>query len=114
MKPVEPQPTKAAVEPAEKPEKKLSLVKAAIAVLSEDNAALTVKQIIAAAKDYDPARITRYVLTLATLFHKFYNACRVRGEEEDLMYARLYLSVAAKTVIKNVLTLLKIDAPESM
>ena len=71
-------------------------------------------EIIAAAKDYDPARITRYVLTLATLFHKFYNACRVRGEEEDLMYARLYLSVATKTVIKNVLTLLKVDAPETM
>ena len=51
VKPVEPQPTKAAVKPAEKPEKKLSLVKAAVAVLSEDNAALTVKQIIAAAKE---------------------------------------------------------------
>ena len=71
-------------------------------------------EIIASAKDYDPARITRYVLTLATLFHKFYNACRVRGEDEDLMYARLYLAVATKTVINNVLTLLKIDAPETM
>ena len=37
-------------------------------------------EIINAAKDYDPARITRYAVTLATLFHKFYNACRVGVE----------------------------------
>ena len=42
------------------------------------------EEIVQAAKDYDPARINRYVITLATLFHKFYNTCRVRGEEESL------------------------------
>lgn len=71
-------------------------------------------EIIAAAKDYDPARITRYVITLATLFHKFYNACRVKGEEESLTQARLTLCLCVKTVIKNVLTMFKITAPESM
>ena len=67
-----------------------------------------------AAKSYDSARITRYVYDLATLFHKFYNACRVKGEDESLMQARLSLCVATKSVIKNVLTMLKIDAPERM
>jgi arginyl-tRNA synthetase len=71
-------------------------------------------EIVEAAKAYDPARITRYVIDLATLFHKFYNACRVKCDDEALMYARLALCMAVKTVIKNVLTLLKIDAPTSM
>lgn len=71
-------------------------------------------EIIQAAKDYDPARINRYVVTLATLFHKFYNACRVRGEEESLAAARLCLCAAVSTVIRNVLSMFKISAPESM
>ena len=37
-------------------------------------------EITAQPGDYDPARITRYVIALATLFHKFYNAKRVKGE----------------------------------
>ena len=71
-------------------------------------------EIIDAAKFYDPARITRYTQDLATLFHKFYNACRVKGESEDLMQARLSLCVAARTTLHNALTLLKITAPVSM
>ena len=71
-------------------------------------------EIVAAAKDYDPARITRYVITLATLFHKFYNTCRVKDEEDHLRAARICLCEAAATVIRNVLSLLKISAPESM
>ncbi len=71
-------------------------------------------EIISAASDYDATKVTRYVLQLAALFHKFYNACRVKGEDESLTQARLNLCIAVKTVIKNVLTMLKITAPESM
>ena len=71
-------------------------------------------EIIAAAKAYDPAKITHYVEELATKFHKFYSACRVKGEDESLMMARLNLCSATATVIKNVLDLLKIGAPEKM
>jgi arginyl-tRNA synthetase len=71
-------------------------------------------EIIEAAKNYDPARITRYSIDLATKFHKFYNACRVKCEDESLMLARLSLCHAVKIVLKNVLTLLKISAPDSM
>ncbi len=71
-------------------------------------------EIVESAKAYDPARITRYVIDLATLFHKFYNACRVKGEDEALMQARLSLCKATKNVIFNVLTLLKVSTPESM
>ena len=72
------------------------------------------EEIIASARDYDPARMMRYVITLATLFHKFYTACRVKGEEESLTAARLNLCVATATVLKNVLSMFKITAPESM
>ncbi len=71
-------------------------------------------EIIASAKAYDPAKMTHYVIELATKFHKFYNACRVKGEEESLLQARLSLCRATRTVIKNVLDMLKITAPESM
>ncbi len=71
-------------------------------------------EIISAAKGYDPAKITHYVVELATLFHKFYNAQRVMIDDEKLMNARLYLCTAVKNIIKNILTMLKIDAPESM
>jgi arginyl-tRNA synthetase len=71
-------------------------------------------EIEASAKSYDSARITRYVLGLATLFHKFYNACRVKNDDCELMQARISLCVATKTVIANVLSMLKISAPENM
>ena len=72
------------------------------------------EEINSAARDYDPSRITRYVYDVATLFHKFYNACRVKNENESLMQARLALCLAVKTVISNILEMFKIDAPESM
>lgn len=71
-------------------------------------------EIIASAKAYDPAKITHYVVELATLFHKFYNAHRVMTEDENLMQARLYLCTAVKDTIKNILTMLKISVPETM
>lgn len=71
-------------------------------------------EIVNAAKLYDPAKITRYVVDLATLFHKFYNACRVQCGDEALMQARLYLCICVKDTIKNVLEMLRITVPESM
>ena len=71
-------------------------------------------EIIASAKNYDPAKITRYAVELATLFHKFYNACRVSVEDESLMQARLSLCLCVRTVLRNVLTMFSISVPESM
>ncbi|MBR3300795.1 MAG: arginine--tRNA ligase, partial [Clostridia bacterium] len=71
-------------------------------------------EIISSAKAYDPARITHYVLDLATLFHKFYSACRVKDSDESLMKARIALCNDTAVVIKNVLDMLKITAPEKM
>ena len=38
-------------------------------------------EIVAAADKYDPARITRYCIDVATAFHRFYNACRILDAE---------------------------------
>lgn len=67
-----------------------------------------------AAKFRDPARITHYVYDLATLFHKFYNAHKVMVGDESLMQARLALCVCVRDTLKNLLSLLKISAPDSM
>ncbi len=72
------------------------------------------QEIIEAAKDYDPARLTRYAVDLATMFHKFYNACRVRCDDKTLMNARFALCMAVKQALSNVLSLLKITAPDAM
>lgn len=71
-------------------------------------------EIILAAKNYDPARITRYAVTLATLFHKYYNACRIGVEDESLMQARVELCKCVKSVMANILTSFKITVPEKM
>ncbi len=66
------------------------------------------------AKTYNPSVITRYLVELAQHFHKFYDACPIKGTEEKVLQSRLSLCTAAKIVIKNLLDLLKVDAPEKM
>jgi arginyl-tRNA synthetase len=66
------------------------------------------------AQTLEPSRLTRYVTDVASLFHSFYNACRVKGEEAGLMTARLLLVDATRIVIRNVLDILSITAPEKM
>ena len=71
-------------------------------------------EIVSAARDYDPTKVTKYVTNVATYFHKFYNACRVKCDDEALMQARLSLCIATKTVIKNVLDMFNITCPDRM
>lgn len=70
--------------------------------------------VVLAAKTYDPAKITHYAVDLAAKFHRFYNARRVMVDDESLMQARIFLCDCTKNVMKNVLYMLKVDAPESM
>ncbi len=71
-------------------------------------------EIVTASRNYDPARITRYVIDLAGAFHKFYNACRIKDAEPAARQARMALCLAVKQVIANVLTMFKVTVPESM
>ncbi len=72
------------------------------------------EEILTAADHYDPSRLTRYALDLASAFHSFYNACRIKGEDEALMQARLALANAVKTVLYSDLSILGVEAPERM
>ncbi len=67
-----------------------------------------------AARDYDPSYINRYLVSLAATFHRFYNACRIKGEADDVIAVRLALAEATDRVIDNGLDILGVSAPEKM
>ncbi len=71
-------------------------------------------EIVLAAEKYDPSRINRFVIDLASAFHRFYNNCHISGEEAALQQARLGLCIGVKHVIYNVLTMFKVTVPEKM
>ena len=66
------------------------------------------------ARDYDPSHVNRYLITLAGDFHRFYNACRIKGEEAHVLAARLKLADTVRAVIANCLDLIGVTAPEKM
>ena len=72
------------------------------------------EEIHLAARDYDPSRINRYLVALAGDFHRFYNACRIKGEESQVLAARLKLADTVRSVLANGLGLLGVTAPEKM
>ncbi len=71
-------------------------------------------EIVSVAKSYDSSKITKYSISIGAAFHKFYNACRVKTDDENLSKARLSLCIATKHAIKNCLEIMKISAPEKM
>jgi arginyl-tRNA synthetase len=66
------------------------------------------------AKDYQIQRIPQYALDLATAFHQFYSECRVLTKSKKISKARLTLIFATKIVLKNILNLMGVLAPEKM
>ena len=73
--------------------------------------------VASAAELREPHRVARYLESLASAYHKFYDSCRVlpMGDEEitELHRARLALCVAARQVLANGLALLGVSAPRS-
>ena len=72
------------------------------------------EEIKLAARDYDPSHINRCLQELAACFHRFYNACRIKGEEAAVQAARLKLADDTRVVLRNGLRLIGVDAPEKM
>ena len=72
------------------------------------------QEIVMAAEKYDPSRINRFVIDLASAFHRFYGNCRIQGADPAVQQARLALCIGVKNVIFNVLTMFKINVPEKM
>ncbi len=90
-------------------------------LLHEDSEKALIKQLSVyceavrlAARDYDPSHINRYLTDLAAAFHKFYSACRIKGEEEQLLRARLKLADTARSVLRSGMALIGCNAPEQM
>ena len=90
-------------------------------VLNDEAARELIKQISQypeelrlAARDYDPSRINRYLITLASRFHKFYNADRIKGEEPAVLNARLKLADTVRSVLENGLAVIGVTAPDHM
>ncbi len=72
------------------------------------------EEIRIAARDYNPSRIGGFCTDLAACFHRFYTACRIKGEAEDLARARLLLADCTRRVLENALAILGVSAPERM
>ena len=72
------------------------------------------EEIRLASRDYDPSHVNRYLLSLAGDFHRFYNACHIRGEEQAVLTARLKLADTVRSVLANCLALIGVTAPEKM
>jgi len=61
-----------------------------------------------------PHFVPNYLRDVATAFSQFYDNCQIIGEDDELASARMRLALAAKTVLKNGLTVLGISAPRQM
>ncbi len=92
-----------------------------LSLLSEPSERLLIKQIAMlpeeirlAARDLEPYRMTKYLIDLATAFHSFYTEVNIKSAEPRVACARLTLADTTRAVLKNVLSLLKISAPEQM
>ena len=90
-------------------------------LLSDEAERALIKQLSAlpeeiriAARDYNPARIGSFCTELAGCFHRFYAACRIKGEAEALAKARLLLADCTRTVLENALAILGVSAPDKM
>jgi len=77
-----------------------------------------VRTVRMAAKLREPHRVARYLETLASAYHRWYDNCRVipLGEEPitELHQSRLWLNDATAQVLRNGLQLLGVSAPERM
>ncbi len=51
---------------------------------------------------------------MASAFHRFYGNCRIQGADPAVQQARIALCLAVRGVIHNILTMFKVNAPETM
>ncbi|MEI6089904.1 MAG: arginine--tRNA ligase [bacterium] len=70
--------------------------------------------VLLACEKREPQIVAEYLRDAAAAFHIFYHECRVLGQEESIMKARILLTFAVKTVLKNGLAILGIKAPNKM
>lgn len=67
-----------------------------------------------AARAKEPHKVITYLQETAQEFTHFYHECRIMGEPKNVMASRAKLAEVTATVLKNGLSLLGVEAPESM
>ena len=67
-----------------------------------------------AAEKYEPFMISRFAVSVAQHFNKFYHDCQINVEDEKVKAARLKVVSATMNVIKSALDLLGMECPEQM
>ena len=92
-----------------------------LALLTDETEIALIKKLLSypdeialAARNKAPHRIAAYVHDLASMFHSFYNKCRILGIDDKLAQARLALCMATKYVLAHGLGILGVSAPEKM
>ncbi len=66
------------------------------------------------AQTLEPQHLPYYAMDIATVFHNFYEKCRVVSDNEALTRARLKLVEAVRIVLARTLLLMGMTAPDSM
>ena len=67
-----------------------------------------------ASEKMEPFIISRFAMSVAQAFNKFYHECQINVEDDTIKMARLKIVVLTKTILKDALSLLGIDCPEQM
>ena len=67
-----------------------------------------------AAAKLEPSIVTRHLVAISQAFNKFYHDNPILNSEAEVRQARLAVVFAVKTVLKEGLALLGINAPEQM
>lgn len=72
------------------------------------------EEVASCVRNYEPQRLTAYLIELTSMFHSYYNHHRIISQDLSKTAARLLLVRVIQMTIKKVLDLLGISAPEKM
>lgn len=70
--------------------------------------------VISAAEKYEPSVVARYIISLATVFNKFYHECPILQAEQNTKQSRLFVTYLVQMVLKDAWSLLGMECPEEM
>ncbi|MDY5015928.1 MAG: arginine--tRNA ligase [Eubacteriales bacterium] len=71
-------------------------------------------ELLLAARERDPSRVNKYLIAAAAAFHRFYNACRIKGAGAPYEQARAFLAARTRDIIATGLSIIRVDAPVHM
>ncbi len=73
------------------------------------------ESVLRAVDAYEPSVMTRYILSVATAFNKFYHECPIlSAEDDDVRYTRIALTKAVNTVLNSALPLICMRTPKKI